>query len=205
MISTRSYSLYKIQSPSIFVENLKKIKILRWISFGCWVLGVNTMLMGRCLWKHSQSHRIFLVYIYTPPKNIFIVQKMKGEKEKSQSSAVFLDPPSAGKMSLSCSVFHTGVLLHKVGSTAHTLAVYNCNKCLPARKKKEGGDQRKKLPSMIVQETLLVSNRVQFTRWSIDAVWDTRDTNESEGKKGKRNFLFIPKGNRYQDQTIVSS
>jgi hypothetical protein len=69
---------------------------------------------------------------------------MKGEKEKSQSSAVFLDPPSAvGKMSLSCSVFHTGVLLHKVGSTAHTLAVYNCNKCLPARKKKEGGDQRK--------------------------------------------------------------
>jgi hypothetical protein len=70
---------------------------------------------------------------------------MKGEKEKSQSSAVFLDPPSAGKMSLSCRVFHTCVLLHKVGSTAHTLAVYNCNKCLPARKKERRGRPEKKI------------------------------------------------------------
>lgn len=129
--------------------------------------------------------------LHTPEK-IFIVQKMKGEKEKKPSSAVFLDPPSAGKMSLSCSVFHTGVLLHKVGSTAHThlLCTTVINVCLQ-EKKKEGGDQRKKLPSMIVQETLLVSNRVQFTRWSIDAVWDTRDTNESEGKKEKRDFIPI--------------
>lgn len=206
MISTRSYSLYKIQSPSIFVENLKKKnKILRWISFGCWVLGVNTMLMGRCLWKHSQSHRIFLVYIYTPPKKIFIVQKMKGEKEKSQARRSSLTPHQQERWAFLV-VYSIPVSSCTKSGLQHThlLCTTVINVCLQ-EKKKEGGDQRKKLPSMIVQETLLVSNRVQFTRWSIDAVWDTRDTNESEGKKGKRNFLFIPKGNRYQDQTIVSS
>jgi hypothetical protein len=80
------------------------------------------------------------LHLYTLEKK-FYSPKNEGGKRKKPSSAVFLDPPSAGgKMSLSCSVFHTGVLLHKVGSTAHTLAVYNCNKCLPAREKNEGGD-----------------------------------------------------------------
>ncbi len=80
-------------SHRLFLSKIwKKNKILRWISFGCWVLEVNTMLMGRCLWKHSQSHRIFLVYIYTPSKKNFIVQKMKGEKEKSQARRSSLTP-----------------------------------------------------------------------------------------------------------------
>lgn len=101
------------------------------------------MLMGRCLWKHSQSHRIFLVYIYTPPKKNFIVQKMKGEKEKSQARRSSLTPHQQERWAFLV-VYSIPVSSCTKSGLQHThlLCTTVINVCLQEKRKK--GETREK-------------------------------------------------------------